>query len=190
MALALPVAILLFAQAASGSAADPAPKSYGPVPVAVPIAPATPAKTDGRDCVEANKDPNARQIMICAPRPQGYRLDPDVLQAKREKKAGSRPHNPHEDYADHSCATVGPMGCRFQPSINLIQAATVLAQMANTAITGGNVGKMFETEPTSSEYQLYVEAKKQREAKEAEAAAAKVKAEATASAKSVGQSAH
>ena len=41
---------------------------------------------------------------------------------------------------------------------------------------------MFKTEPTLSEYQLYLEAKKRREAKEAEAAAAAVKAKAAAKA--------
>jgi hypothetical protein len=52
--------------------------------------------------------------------------------------------------------------------------------MAATASQGGNVGKMFETTPEKSEYQLYIEAKKRREAKEAADAAARAKAAAQA----------
>ena len=52
--------------------------------------------------------------------------------------------------------------------IDLMAAASTVVAMVNTAVTGGNVGKMFVTDPTPSEYQLYLEAKKRREAKEAE----------------------
>ena len=50
--------------------------------------------------------------------------------------------------------------------------------MAATASQGGDVGKMFETTPEMSEYQLYLQAKKRREAREAQAAAAAAKAKA------------
>jgi hypothetical protein len=129
-----------------------------------------------------NKDPNAKQIVICAPKPQGYRLPPDIVEARRLKKQGeaARPKNPHETYADHSCATVGPMGCRGTPTINMIAVAAVAAQMSARLAKGQEIGSMFETTPTSSEYQYYLEAKQRREEKEAAAAAAKVKAAAEA----------
>lgn len=171
MPAGLPLVFLLFAQAAT----------YGaPTPPATP--PAAPTATPERDCMAQNKDPNAKQIVICAPKPLGYRLPPDIVEARRLKKQGDagRPHSPHETYADHSCATVGPMGCRGTPTVNMIAVAMVAAKMADRLAKGQEVGSMFETTPSSSEYQLYLEAKQRREEKEAQAAAAKVKAAAEA----------
>jgi hypothetical protein len=169
MPIALPIAILLMAEAA-----------YGPAAAEPPTAPAGTAE---RDCMAENKDPNARQIVICAPKPQGYRLPPDVVEARRLKKQGDtvRPKNPHETYADHSCATVGPMGCRGTPTINMIAVAAVAAQIGARLAKGQEVGSIFETTPASGEYALYREAKRKREEKEAQAAAARVEAAAEAS---------
>ena len=188
MTAGLPVAFMLLAQTAAAAANPPASDAataYGPVPAATPKPPASPVKTDGRECVEANKDHNSREIMICAPRPQGYRLPPDIVEARRLKKQGvaGRPHNPHETYADHSCASVGPMGCRGGPTINLLAAAATLGEIGARLSKGQEIGSLFKTEPTSSEYQLYKEAKARREAEEA-AKAAKAKADA---AKAAGQ---
>jgi hypothetical protein len=145
-----------------------------------PAATAAPtAATGERECAPTNPDPNSRTIVVCAIRPQGYRIDKDVLEARRLKKQGDagRPHNPHETFADHSCATVGPMGCRGGPTINLLAAAATAAEMASRLSKGQEVGSLFVTDPHPSEYQLYVAAKKEREAKEVEkAAAAKAKA--------------
>ena len=176
MMVGVPVAVLLLAQAASGSSgygpSTPAPSKSEPVAVGAVE----------RDCMAQNKDPNAKQIVICAPKPLGYRLPPDIVEARRLKKQGeaSRPKNPHETYADHSCATVGPMGCRGTPTINMIAVAAVAAQMSARLAKGQEIGSMFETTPTSSEYQYYLEAKQRREEKEADTAAAKVKAAAEA----------
>ena len=164
MPAGLPVVLALLAQAAARSE------------VAGPAAPPTveaaaPAKSE---CTTpAAPDPNSREIVVCALRPQGYRLDPDVLAARRLKKKGEtvRPRNPHETYADHSCATVGPMGCRGQPTIDVFTAAAALATMAGRLSNGQEIGSMFQTRPTSSEYQLYLQAKKQREEEEADKAA-------------------
>ena len=119
------------------------------------------------------------EIFVCAPKPQGYRIDPDVFEANRAKRRGKlkRP----ERMADTSCASVGPFGCTGLGAggIDLLGAAMVLGSMANKAIRGENVGEMFVTDRKPTEYELYVEAKRQREAKEAEeaaAAAAKAKA--------------
>jgi hypothetical protein len=176
MPAGLPVAFLLLAQAAGTS------PNYGPAPPVAPTPAPPPAKPGERVCLEQNKDPKANEIVICAPKPQGYRIDPDVLEARREKKQGpgSRPHSPHETYADHSCANVGPMGCRGVPTINVLAAALVAAKMADRLSKGQEVGSMFETTPTSGEYRLYVDAKKRREEKEADVAAAKAKAAAEA----------
>ena len=175
MPTGLPVALILMAQTAYGPAAPEPPK-----PAAVPNAPGE------RDCVEQNKDPNAQQIVICAPKPQGYRLPPDVVEARRMKKQGDtvRPKSPHETYADTSCKSVGPMGCGGPPAINMIALAAVAAEIGARMAKGQEIGSIFETTPTSGEYALYQEAKRKREEKEAEAAASKVKAAAEAQATS------
>ena len=158
MPAGFPVAVLLFAQAAA---------SYGPGTPPEPKA----AATQSQECAAA--DPKTNEIVICAIKPDGYRLNPDLMTAKRQKKQGlgSRPHNPHESYADKSCATVGPMGCRGAPAINLLAAALVAGQMANRLAKGQEVGSMFRTDPQMTEYELYQQAKREREAKEADEAA-------------------
>ncbi len=173
MPAGLPVAFLLLAQT-----------SYGPTPPATPTqATATPAAGNARDCVEQNKDPNAQQIVICAPKPQGYRLPPDVLEARRMKKQGDsvRPKNQRERFAENNCA-VGPMGCTGVPAVNFIAMAAVAAEISERLAKGQEIGSIFETTPASGEYAYYREAKRKREEKEAEAAAAKVKAAAEAQA--------
>lgn len=173
MPAGLPLAFMLFAQAASAG------------PVSLPVqatSPETSAASELRKCMEANADPSTHQIVVCAPKPQGYRIDPDVLAARRMKKKGNpgAPRNPRETFADHSCATVGPMGCRGGPVIDVVTAAATAATMVQKAIKGENVGKTFVTDPQKNEYQLYLAAKAEREAKEAEAAAKKAKDAATA----------
>jgi hypothetical protein len=185
MPAGLPVALLLFAQATGATPAEKAPPVYGPAPPAAPAKPAQPAATTAeRNCSPQTTPPNANEIVVCAVKPQGYRIDPDVLAARRLKKKGDagRPRNPHETYADHSCANVGPMGCRGGPTIDLLAAAVTAATMVEKAMKGENVGQMFVTDARPSEYQLYQQAKKDREEKEAAAAAKAVAAAARAKA--------
>ena len=176
MPAGLPVAITLLAQAAAAATTAPA-GIYGPeAPPAPKAATAAPAAAD-RTCVPSTADAESRTIVVCAPKPQGYRIDPDVLaakKAKREMMAG-RPHNPHETFKDNSCKVVGPAPCMDAPMINLLAAAATAAEMADRLSKGQEIGSMFVTDPQPSEYQLYLEAKKEREAKEA-AKAAKAKA--------------
>src|SRR5438552_8940664 len=162
MPAGLPVALLLFAQAADAAAADPSHPVYGPAAPAPPKPASAPVKTAERECAPANPDPKANEIVVCAQRPQGYRLPPDIVEARRLKKQGQagRPHNPHETYADHSCAAVGPMGCRGGPTINLVAAAATLAKMGDRLSKGEEIGSMFVTDPTPSEYQYYQQAKR------------------------------
>jgi hypothetical protein len=181
------LALVAAAQAVSAPAS-----SYGPEPATVAAPAPPPAKQASNDCrTPAVPDPNSRDIVVCAERPNGYRLDPDVLTAKRLKKKGEsiRPRNPHETFADHSCATVGPMGCRGQPTIDVFTAATALAAMGDRLAKGQEIGSMFKTQPTSSEYQLYLQAKKQRQEEEAEKAA-KAKAAAAQAAADSAQTHH
>jgi hypothetical protein len=169
MLAALPAA-LLFAQAASAAPAEPAP-SYGPAAPAP--AKTAPVKMAQQQCAPQAHDAKSDEIVVCAIKPQGYRIDPDVLAARRMKKKGDagQPHNPHETYADHSCATVGPMGCRGGATFNVVGAAMAAANMIDKAVKGENVGQTLVTDPTQSEYKLYQEAKREREEKEADAAA-------------------
>jgi hypothetical protein len=169
MPVRLTAALLAAAQAAS----SPAP-TYGPAaaPTAVPTAGAV--KQAERECQTPTvPDQNSREIVVCAVKPNGYRIDPDILAARRLKKKGDtvHPRNPHETFADHSCATVGPMGCRGQPTINVLAAAAALATMADRLSKGQEIGSMFKTDPSPTEYQLYLEAKREREEAEADKAA-------------------
>jgi hypothetical protein len=182
MPAGLPIALVMLAQAASPNP-TPAVKADGPSAEAAPAPPAPLPKPDERTCSEPNKDPNARVIVVCGPKPQGYRLNPDVLEAKREMKAGGRPKSQERRMQQPSGCVVGPAGCQYA-GINLLGAALTAAEMAERAAKGQPIGSMFQTDPHPTEYQLYLEAKKRREAKEAAAAAkaAQAKAEARSSA--------
>jgi hypothetical protein len=165
----LPAVLVLLAQAAASA--------YGPAP---PAKPATASQPPQTDCAAQSRSPKGNEIVICAPKPDGYRLPPDIVEARRLKKQGDsvRPRNPHESYAEHGCA-IGPMACTGTPTVNLLAVA---AQISSRLAKGQEVGSIFETTPHPSEYQLFQEAKKRREAKEAAAAAKAVQAKAQASA--------
>lgn len=178
MPAGLSIAFVVLAQAASGPlTGDTAAKAYGPVAEATPKPQAPAPGPADRDCSPANKDPNARVIVVCGPKPQGYRLNPDVLEAKREMKNGGRPKSQQERMQQPNSCVVGPAGCQYA-GINLLGAAITAAQMAKRLTNGQEVGSMFITDPHPSEYQLYVEAKKRREAKDAAAAAKAAQAKA------------
>ena len=142
--------------------------AYGP---AVPAPPKPAAKAPAAEACkppEINKD--TTEIVVCAPRPNGYRLDPDVMQAKKQAKDLKTAPKKAETFADNTCASVGPRGCGGG-GVNLLAAAITAVTMAKKAANGENVGKMFVTDPQPDEYQLYQQAKREREAKEDEAAA-------------------
>ncbi|QIK78430.1 hypothetical protein G7077_05425 [Sphingomonas piscis] len=155
-ALLEPLLILLSAQAAQS----------GPV---VPPAPSAKATAQGSETCSNELPTEPGEIVVCAVKPDGYRINPDVLAAKRAIKNGRRPKKP-ERFADKSCETIGPMGCRGTPTIDLVGAALAAATMAQKAANGESVGKMFVTDPQPTEYELYLEAKQEREDKEAAAA--------------------
>ena len=195
--MGLPVAFVLLAQAVS--AVPPTPV-YGPgVPSASKPA-AIPAKAV-EPCSPDKPDPKSKDIVICAEKPQGYRIDPDVLKAHREKRSAGRPTRPGPiAMKDNACTVVGPAPCMNAPMINLLAAAATVGEISKRLSKGQEIGSLFITDPTPSEYQLYVEAKREREAQEAEktkAATAKAtqqavkaaadKARAAAAAEQVGQ---
>lgn len=177
----LPMIMLVAAQAvatapaatAPGAAPSEAHSGYGPTAPAMPKPKVVLASAPDPCTTTAAKDvsPDTREIVVCAPRVEGYRIDPDVLEAQRAKKNHTRPRRP-ERLVDRSCETVGPMGCRDGAGINLLAAAVTAATMIERAVKGENVGEMFITDPQPDEYQLYLEAKHAREMREAEQAAA------------------
>ena len=170
---ALPAAFILFAQAVSATAADSSHPTYGPAAAPAPKATAPVQSTTNQCPAPATTDPKAAPIIVCAIKPQGYRIDPDVLAARRMKKKGDpgAPKNPHETDADHSCSALGPIGCRGGQTFNIVGAAMAAANVIDKAVKDENVGQALATDPSHSEYQLYKEAKREREEKEAEKAA-------------------
>jgi hypothetical protein len=171
---AMPAGLAFALAAAAQTVAAAPPSAFGPAATAATAPEGARSKQAQSECkTPAVPDPNSREIIVCAVKPNGYRLDPDVVTANRLKKKGEsvRPRNPHESYADHSCATVGPMGCRGQPTIDIFTAAAALATMAERLSEGQEIGSMFETTPAKGDYALYLEAKKQREETEADKAA-------------------
>ncbi len=188
MLAGLLVAIALLAPVAGEVAAKAEPAAAA----TADLAPTTDGPAKDSETKAANRCPtlpNAQpgEIVVCAERPQGYRLDPYLLEANRAKRSG-RPKRP-ERMRDTSCASVGPMGCMGTGAgIDIIGGAMVAATMVARAIRGENVGRMFITDRQPTEYELYREAKRQREAEEAEVAAA-AKAKAVKDAKAAGEAA-
>lgn len=164
MAMALAISTAAQAQ----PAATAAPSAYGPATPAPPPKKVEPAPAE--PCPTPRPTVENPEIFVCVTRPEGYRIDPDIVAAERARKANKKLKRP-ERMVDRSCSSVGPMGCRGAGGINPVAVALTAAEMARRASTGGNVGEMFITDPQPDEYQLYLEAKREREARDAEAKA-------------------
>ena len=149
--------IFLIAAASSAGAAAPAAQPRTPPPL----------KQAEEGCAFSRESAEKGEIVVCAQRLQSYRLNPDVMAAKKAMRSGGRPQGP-ERFRDDSCRTVGPMGCG-SGGIDLIAAAATAAKMADKLSKGESVASMFITDPHPTEYQLYLAAKQEREAKEEEA---------------------
>ena len=164
MIVELPLAMMLLAQATAAASATSADAQASQSANTAPRADQCPPP-----------QPDAQVIVICTQRPQGYRLNPDIMEARREMRSAGRPVRPGGTVRP-DCATVGPMPC-VTAGINLIGAALTAAEMAQRLATGQEVGTMFKTDPQPDEYRLYLMAKARREAEEAQkSAAAKAKA--------------
>ena len=168
MLVVLPVALVGLADAPSQAATPPQK------PPTVQPASKSAVTSSSNECSPPSAD--NRTIVICTQRPQGYRLNPDVMEAKRETHGAGRPVRPGGTIIP-DCATVGPQPC-LSAGIPIIGAALTAAEMAKRLAKGEEVGSMFVTDPHPTEYQLYQMAKARREAEEAEKAAARVKAQA------------
>jgi hypothetical protein len=171
----LAAALLIQTTNAGPIVSNPAGPSNPPAsnPPAAPAtqAPQTSASARSDGCGGPIAD--SRVIVVCTQRPQGYRLNPDVMEAKREVRSAGRPTRPGGTVRP-DCATVGPVPC-FNAGINLLAAAATAAEMAKRLATGEEVGSMFVTDPHPSEYQLYLYAKARREADEKERVAKKAR---------------
>lgn len=170
MVAGLTIVLAMLAQSAQPAAAAPAPAAPAP-PAPKPRAEVVPA------CSQPRSDSDT--IVICTERPQGYRLDPDVMEAKRETHSGGRPVRPGGKVIPDCATGVGPQPCSVG-GVNLIGVALTAAEMAKRVASGQEVGSMFKTDPKPSEYQLYLMAKARREAEELEKAAAEARAKAAA----------
>lgn len=182
-----PAAILMLVQSGSANAAlaSTAPVSsqqppYGPTPASSATKKAPPKSEDAEGCNVPPPTAEKPEIVVCAIKPDGYRLNPDVMKAKRETRNAGRSVRPGQVPSGNQCATVGPMGCRGVPTINMIAVAATAAKIADRLSKGQEVGSIFETTPQPTEYQLYLEAKKEREEKDAEKLAASARAKAAA----------
>jgi len=147
-------ALLVLAPAAAYGPADTPNAKVFPTAVADP-------------CQSAKVQPDV--IVVCGKR-EGYRIDADVMAAKRQYRNRTRP-KPPEGLADTSCQVVGTMGCMNPPAINLLAAAATAATMLRKIGKGESIGAMFITDPAPSEYELYKAAKREREEREEFAAA-------------------
>jgi hypothetical protein len=162
--MAVGLTLALLAQAVSTDPAA-APKAAAPKP---PV-----ARQDG--CANPEPKADTQQIVICAPKTEGYRLNPDIMEAKREVHGPGRKSMQGQGgmRPDEPCASgVGPMPC-LTAGISLIGAALTAAEMAKRLSEGKEIGSMFVTDPHPDEYHLYLAAKARREQREAEAVAAK-----------------
>ena len=175
------LALLLLAPAASATSYGPAAPPPVAKPAAVPAPPADP------NCERPANTPDNQRIVVCAVRPDGYRLNPDVMEARREIHSGGRPTRPGPMSAVPNNCTIGPTGCGPQAGINLLAAGITAVTMVRRLTEGKEIGSMFRTDPHPSEYQLYLEAKARREADAADRVAAAreraKEAEATAAAR-------
>ena len=141
-------------------------------PPAAPPPEAPAAKAADEQCRNTTPSPDKDEIVVCAERQEGYRINTDVLEASRAAKGrGQRPKViDNVERSPTLCEHIG--GCHALEQLDLINTALIAAQMVARAAQGESVGSMFRTRPEMSEYELYLEAKRQREAKEAEILAA------------------
>lgn len=146
------------------------PSSNAPAVQGPPTAPVPKPKVEDAGSSCRNILPTEPgEVIVCAEKPQGYRIDPDLLEAQRIMRELKTRPKPPERMADTSCQTVGPMGCRGQVGINLLAAAATAAKMAKRLSEGKEIGSMFITDPQPNEYQLYLALKKAREERELDA---------------------
>lgn len=147
----LPATLLLLAQATSPASAPAGPAA------------ATPAN---KPCQSTSPTAHTDEIVVCVERMEGYRIDPDLMTAKRAvREQGNRPKlRERLKGAPGLCENIG--GCRGMEGVNLVSVGVAAARLAVRAAQGESVRDMFVTDPQLSEYELYQQAKRQREERE------------------------
>ena len=155
----------------SDGAADAANRSEYDVGSRPVYGPPAPAQGNGRpkirmrDCTSED----AREVVVCAQQRRAFRLDPDVSRASRQAQDNSRSATSAVPAAQASCAA-SPAGCGTGlESLDLINVALVVGTAAVRAANGDDWKKAFKT-GGPDEYQIYLQAKRLREAHEAERA--------------------
>lgn len=165
----LPVFFSLLAAgpAIAGAGFDPASQQFGSGSVHHPNRPED-VCTSG----------NPRDIVVCAQRRQGYRLDPDVQAAATQATGASSGTTPALPPAQALCASQRT-GCgRGLAGLDLANVALVTTETAVRAARGEDWTSVFKNS-AADEYQLYLAAKKEREARQAQRAAEAAKLRAT-----------
>src|SRR2546423_13059642 len=150
MPAGLPAALVLLAQATSAAApAEAPPAVYGPAAPAVPKPAAAPVKPAVPCPPPPAPTGTSQEIVICAEKPQGYRINPDVLKARHDKRSAGRPTRPGPiAMKDNGCTVVGEAPCiGVFTGINLLAAAATLAKKGDRPPTGEESGGMFVTHP-------------------------------------------
>src|SRR6476646_7647959 len=121
----LPLTLLALAQAAAPpSAATPGPPTNAPAPQ-----PRCNVPTDGNT------------IVVCAEKPDGYRINPDVMAAKKGNRPDPGPPRSNNLTLRPDCTTVGPAPC-MTAGVNLLGMALTAAQMVQRVAKGQEIGSM------------------------------------------------
>lgn len=124
-----------------------------------------PRESEAADGVCRSQD--ERDIVVCAQRRQGYRLDPSVMDAEREVKSSDRSASAPLPAAQAACSSQ-PTGCGTGlEGLDLANAAIVIGTAAIKAAKGEDWTRPFKM-GSSDEYRLYLQAKQRREAQEEE----------------------
>ena len=113
-------------------------------PAATATAPSPPPAASNENCSNRTPAASDRSIVICAPKTDGYRIDPDLLAARKAKKEAlaGRPKPPNK-MKDTSCTVVGPAPCMGAAAgINILGAMATAAEMAARLSKGQEIGSM------------------------------------------------
>jgi hypothetical protein len=147
---------------------------------AAPPAPAeSAAHAPAQASVDSCRSQDPHDIVVCAQRGHGYRLDSNVMDARREAESRSRNATAALPLAQAVCSAA-PSGCgNGLEGLDLVNVAFVAGTMAVKAAKGKDwTGALGTGGP--DEYQLYLQAKREREQHEADRAAGQLRAAARA----------
>lgn len=137
------------------------------VPTYGPPVPAPPGKAT-KQSTEPCQPQDSRDIVVCAQRKQGVRIDTDVVTAERQSEQNARSATATMPAAQKSCSQ-SPQGCGSGlDGLDLMNVAVVVATTAVKAAKGEDWTKALKP-GGPDEYQLYLQAKQEREAREQEA---------------------